>query len=199
LFFSIFEAIAAVLPTLASLIECAGLDGFLTEEMGLTVSAKFLFIQNPCVSLRNIANTHYTSNHLSQLFAPSEEALAGTDVDALCADPETLTEILSYHVVPAVLPSTQIPSGKSYVKSAQGSSISLYLSKPGTDAASLMVDHAMVVSMDVGANNGMIHVIDSILTVPVASKGKSWTKSKSAYKGKGKGRRYEGKSSKSRR
>lgn len=38
LFSSIYRASATVLPTLARLVECAGLQEFLSNEIGLTVS-----------------------------------------------------------------------------------------------------------------------------------------------------------------
>ena len=100
-----------------------------------------------------------------------EEALAALNPDELCADPDTLKEILLYHVVPGVLPSIQIAEGTSTVDTLQGSPVMLTFSHPGTDAEILQVNGATVVSADVGTNNGIIHVIDEVLEVPMPSKG----------------------------
>lgn len=101
-----------------------------------------------------------------QVFAPNEAAFSGFDIDALCSTPEALREILLYHVVQEVLPSIQIPEGSSKVKSLQGSYI--YMIYESLDLAEdiLFVNSAIVTNIDVGSNNGLIHVIDSVLEIP---------------------------------
>ena len=105
------------------------------------------------------------------MFAPSEEALTALNRDELCADPDTLKEILLYHVVPGVLPSIQLYEGLSYAETLQGSLVTLTFTDPGTEKEILKVNDAMVVSIDVGTNNGIIHVIDEVLQIPMPSKG----------------------------
>lgn len=41
LYFSLYDAVSGVLPTLAELIECAELDDFLANKVGYTVRAEF--------------------------------------------------------------------------------------------------------------------------------------------------------------
>jgi uncharacterized surface protein with fasciclin (FAS1) repeats len=82
------------------------------------------------------------------VFAPTDEAFAKVpkaDLDALLKDKAKLTAVLTYHVVP----------GK--VKSVQGSELTI-----GT-AGGVTVDIAKVVAADVAADNGVIHVIDTVL------------------------------------
>ena len=93
-------------------------------------------------------------------------------MDELCEDPDNLVKLLAYHVVPGVVPSSQLPSGKSYFETLLGKDIMLDFTMPGTDEQLLTVNEdATVITIDVGTNNGMIHVIDSVLEVPAYSKG----------------------------
>ena len=122
--------------------------------------------------LSSIGNSSsYGTLLASQLFAPSEDAFAGLSVEDLCAEKALLTEILTYHVIPTVLPSPHIPSGTTYVKTIQGSFLTLHSTDLGTDEAVLKVNDATVISADVGTNNGMIHVIDGVLEPPMGHKG----------------------------
>ena len=102
------------------------------------------------------------------VFAPTDEAFAalpdGT-VEALL-QPENrdrLTAILTYHVVPGRVTAAQAArlSGAATVNGQR-----LAISQRGS---SLRIDDATVVSADVGASNGVIHVIDSVLLPEEAS------------------------------
>jgi len=95
------------------------------------------------------------------VFAPSDEAFAklpaGT-VESLL-EPENkskLTAILTYHVVPGKVLSTDVKPGR--VETLEGSTI-LVSKKKGV----LMVDQAKIVATDVTASNGVIHVIDEVI------------------------------------
>ena len=98
------------------------------------------------------------------LFAPSDEAFAklpaGT-VESLLADPAKLTDVLTYHVVPG------------RVTAADAAAISSAPTVQGTDLpiaanGSVQVGDAHVVSADIEATNGVIHVIDRVL-LPAAA------------------------------
>lgn len=99
------------------------------------------------------------------VFAPTDEAFAalpeGT-LDQLLKpeNKEALTEILTYHVVEGAVPSTEIESGA--VPTVEGEDLNV-----AVDANGVMVnDTAAVVQPDVTADNGVIHVIDSVLLPP---------------------------------
>ncbi len=92
------------------------------------------------------------------VFAPTDEAFAKVpkaDLDALLQDKAKLTSVLTYHVVPGKVLSKDIKPGK--VKTVQGSELTI-----GTTGG-VTVDAAKVTAADIQADNGVIHVIDSVL------------------------------------
>lgn len=94
------------------------------------------------------------------VFAPTDEAFAklpaGT-VAALLKDKEKLTKILLYHVVSGNVLAKDVVKLNS-AKTVQGSSVKITV-KDGK----VMVDNANVIKADIGATNGTIHVIDSVI------------------------------------
>ena len=92
------------------------------------------------------------------VFAPTDEAFAKVpkaDLDALLKDKAKLTAVLTYHVVPGTVLSKDIKPGK--VKTVQGSELTIATS------GGVTVDGAKVTAADVVADNGVIHVIDTVL------------------------------------
>ncbi len=92
------------------------------------------------------------------VFAPSDDAFAKipkADLDALLKDKAKLTAVLTYHVVPAKVMAKDVKAGK--VKTVQGSELTLATS------GGVMVDNAKVVKTDIVADNGVIHVIDTVV------------------------------------
>ena len=92
-------------------------------------------------------------------FAPTDEAFAklpaGT-LEALLADKEKLTAVLTYHVVPGTVMAKDVMKITS-AKTVQGSELSIDTSN------GVVVDNAKVIKADVMASNGVIHVIDTVL------------------------------------
>jgi uncharacterized surface protein with fasciclin (FAS1) repeats len=92
------------------------------------------------------------------VFAPTDEAFAKVpkaDLDALLKDKAKLTAVLTYHVVPGKVMAADVKAGK--VKTVQGSEITV------TTMGGVKVDAANVVKTDIAADNGVIHVIDSVI------------------------------------
>lgn len=93
------------------------------------------------------------------VFAPTDEAFAklpkGT-VEALLADKEKLTAVLTYHVVSGKYMAADVVS-QSSLKTVQGQSVSINTSH------GVKVDSANVVKTDIATTNGVIHVIDSVI------------------------------------
>ena len=92
------------------------------------------------------------------VFAPTDEAFAKipkADLDALLKDKAKLSAVLTYHVVSGKVMAKDVKAGK--VKTVQGSELML-----GTTGG-VTVDAAKVVQADIVADNGVIHVIDSVL------------------------------------
>ena len=92
------------------------------------------------------------------VFAPTDAAFAKVpkaQLDALLADKEKLTAVLTYHVVPGSVMAKDVKAGQ--VKTVQGSPLTI-----STDGG-VKVDQARVVKTDIVADNGVIHVIDSVV------------------------------------
>jgi len=100
------------------------------------------------------------------VFAPTDDAFAllGTDtINSLLADVPTLTNILTYHVIgdQAVGSATAISLDGSDVEMLNGDTVSVSV-QDGT----LYLNDSAVIVPDVVATNGVIHVIDAVLTPP---------------------------------
>lgn len=99
------------------------------------------------------------------VFAPTDAAFAELPQDAVQdllkpENREVLLKILTYHVVPRQVLSSELKSGE--VKSVEGGPISIKVDgKKG-----VMVNDAKVVKADVKATNGVIHVIDKVILPP---------------------------------
>jgi uncharacterized surface protein with fasciclin (FAS1) repeats len=93
------------------------------------------------------------------VFAPSDEAFAqlpdGT-VDSLLAEPDKLAEVLTYHVVPGRVTAADVV-GLATAPTVQGEALAVSVD------GSIHVDGARVISADVEASNGIIHVVDRVL------------------------------------
>ncbi len=99
------------------------------------------------------------------VFAPTDDAFAllGTDtIDALLADTDTLSNILTYHVISGeVNAEAAVGAAGSRVEMVNGDFVGLSL-----DGDSLLVNTATVVTTDIQTDNGIIHVIDAVLMPP---------------------------------
>jgi len=92
------------------------------------------------------------------VFAPTDEAFAKipkADLEALLKDKAKLTSILTYHVVSGKVMAADVKAGK--VKTVQGSELTV------STSMGVMVDNAKVIKTDIAADNGVIHVIDSVI------------------------------------
>ena len=97
------------------------------------------------------------------VFAPTDEAFAALPeglLDTVLADQELLTSILTYHVVPGAVLAADVVTLDS-ATTVQGEDVQITV-----DGDSVMVDAATVVTTDIEASNGVIHVIDSVLLPP---------------------------------
>jgi len=96
------------------------------------------------------------------VFAPTDEAFAklpaGTVEDLLKPEnKDKLVAVLTYHVVPGKVMSSDIAGKKADVASVQGDTIAVDATK------GVKVDDANVVTADIETSNGVIHVIDSVI------------------------------------
>ncbi len=92
------------------------------------------------------------------VFAPTDAAFAKIpkqDLDALLADKAKLAAVLTYHVVPGKVMSKDVKAGM--VKTVEGSSLTV------STMGGVKVDNANVTAVDIVADNGVIHVIDTVV------------------------------------
>lgn len=129
---------AGTFNTLLAAAEAAGLAGALADGQNLTV------------------------------FAPTDEAFealpAGT-VESLL-EPENrdqLAAILSYHVLPRELASNQLPGRTIHIRTIKSGGDTLLAIEKNGQTGAVVVDGANVVSADIRADNGIIHVIDAVM------------------------------------
>jgi len=119
--------------TLAAALEAAGLVGVLQGDGPFTV------------------------------FAPTDDAFAklpdGT-VEALLADKDALTRVLTYHVVAGRVTSDQV------VGLTQAETVAGVMAPIEVRDGAVYVAGAKVVTTDVQASNGVIHIIDTVMLPP---------------------------------
>ena len=128
------------LSTLAALVDGADLGGVLRDTSG-TVT----------------------------LFAPSDAAFAAVPagaLDALRADPAALRRVLLAHTLPTRLPAADVFAEIAFESSA-GPEITVDADDRGVTAAG-PGGAGRVVTADLDAANGVVHVVDAVLALPDA-------------------------------
>lgn len=129
---SVFDIIAAseVHTVLEDLVVLAGLDGTLTNDGAWTV------------------------------FAPTDAAVAALPsfvVDYLLANPEALTDVLTYHVAADSVTSDMLSDGMT-IDMINGQTATISISTDG-----IFINDAEIVIADLIAENGVVHVIDAVI------------------------------------
>jgi uncharacterized surface protein with fasciclin (FAS1) repeats len=97
------------------------------------------------------------------VFAPSDEAfksMPAATLDKLTKDPEHLKSVLNYHVLPGLSKAADF-DGSKQIATVNGAKVTV--SKAGDF---LTVDDALVTKADMATGNGVVHVIDRLLTPP---------------------------------
>ncbi|MDC0600696.1 fasciclin domain-containing protein, partial [Flavobacteriales bacterium] len=98
------------------------------------------------------------------VFAPTDAAIAALPagaLEALLADPTgALAEVLLYHVVGAAALSTDLSDGQ-LIATLQGGDVEVSI-----DGMGVMINDANVIVADLVADNGVVHVIDAVLSLP---------------------------------
>lgn len=103
------------------------------------------------------------------VFAPTDEAFAalpeGTVADLLKPENKAkLASILTYHVVPGKVMSTDL-AGEMSVPTAQGEDVSIVVADAG-----VTINGANITAVDIVTSNGVIHVIDAVILPAEAGK-----------------------------
>jgi uncharacterized surface protein with fasciclin (FAS1) repeats len=93
------------------------------------------------------------------VFAPTDDAFAKIpqdQLDALLADKDQLTAVLTYHVVPGKVMAADV-IGLDSATTVQGGALEI------DTADGVKIGEATVIQTDIEASNGVIHVIDTVL------------------------------------
>lgn len=101
------------------------------------------------------------------VFAPTDAAFAALPAGTveLLLQPENkarLVAVLTAHVLPRELASNQLPGRKIHVKTLNGD-VRLSVAKSASGVAVCASNCARVAAADIAADNGVIHVIDTVL------------------------------------
>ncbi len=100
------------------------------------------------------------------VFAPTDQAFAALPAATLqqLQQPEnrdTLIKILSYHVVPGAVTSSQLSAGE--LRTSEQSPVNIQIDRANNQ---ISVNNARVIQADVQASNGVIHAINQVLVPP---------------------------------
>ena len=140
-----------------------------TPAVNLAMTASATTIHTSLVAALTAANLVDTLSGTDNytVFAPTDAAFAAAGIDLATFDTAeeiaVLTDILLYHVVAGTTLSTDLADGTNTVTAANGDSLDIVVSASGV---SVGASAAAVVLADVPASNGVIHVIDAVLTPP---------------------------------
>jgi uncharacterized surface protein with fasciclin (FAS1) repeats len=104
------------------------------------------------------------------VFAPTNDAFSkvpAAQLQALLADKSALTNVLTYHVLSGLVPSTALqPSQEVTALNSEPFTITLADGKATiTDGAGNTID---IVRTDIKATNGVIHLIDAVMSPPAS-------------------------------
>lgn len=118
---------------------------------------------NKLVATAGLGDVLIGSNPVT-VFAPSDEAfkaVPAATLDKLAKDPAALKSLLQHHILPGSVKSGAIQAGSAPVATLAGTKLAV--SKAGDFVT---VEDALVVKADLAAGNGVVHVIDRVLTPP---------------------------------
>lgn len=99
------------------------------------------------------------------VFAPTNAAFAKVPkatLNKLAHNKKLLAEVLEYHVVKGALTAAQIEK-KTSLKTLEGASVTV-----NVKSESVYINQAKVITPNLKASNGIVHVINSVLTPPAA-------------------------------
>jgi uncharacterized surface protein with fasciclin (FAS1) repeats/copper(I)-binding protein len=106
------------------------------------------------------------------VFAPTDVAFAaaldalGLTAEELLADTELLTSVLTYHVVEGTVTSDMLEDGME-VTTVNGATLTVNVGEDGVTLTDANGSTYSVVTPDVMASNGVVHVIDGVLLPPM--------------------------------
>ncbi len=146
----ILHSINAVLLPVQTVVDVALNNGFTTLATAVITAELLPALSNPLATLT--------------VFAPTNEAFTalagalGTDINGLLALPD-LADVLTYHVLGTEVPSSAVTNGAIVQPLSTLNTLKLTVTSTG----SVFVNQAQVILADVGADNGVVHVINAVV------------------------------------
>ena len=158
--YKITQAMTVGLFTLAlSMFAAAGHHGMKKDIVDTAVAAGDFNTLVTAVEAAGLVETLKGEGPFT-VFAPTDAAFAKVPTDtlnALLADKAALANVLTYHVVAGKVMAADVVKLTS-AETVQGQAVSIEV-KDGK----VYVDGAQVVTTDIKASNGVIHVIDAVI------------------------------------
>jgi uncharacterized surface protein with fasciclin (FAS1) repeats len=141
-----------------------GADDQKSDIVDLAVSTDFLSTLVAAVKAGGLVETLKGDGPFT-VFAPTNDAFAALPEGTLdfLLKPENkdkLVEILTYHVVPGKVMSTDLQDGMK-AATVEGNDIMVHISDSG-----VKINEANVAAADIMASNGVVHVIDKVILPP---------------------------------
>jgi len=136
-----------------------------SDIVDLAVSTEFLSTLVAAVKAGDLVETLKSDGPFT-VFAPTNDAFSalpeGTLESLLMPEnKDKLVDILTYHVVPGKVKSTDLNDGMK-AKTVQGSKIEVDISESG-----VKINNASITAADIEASNGVVHVIDKVILPPM--------------------------------
>ena len=158
--YKISQAMTVGLFTLAlSMFAAAGHHGMKKDIVDTAVAAGDFNTLVTAVKAAGLVETLKGEGPFT-VFAPTDAAFAKVPTDtlnALLADKAALANVLTYHVVAGKVMAADVVKLSS-AETVQGQAVSIEV-KDGK----VYVDGAQVVTTDIKASNGVVHVIDAVI------------------------------------
>ncbi|WP_156312402.1 fasciclin domain-containing protein [Marinagarivorans algicola] len=126
-------------------------ERFDSLELALTTTGLDAALDNP--------DATYT------VFAPTDDAFEklGETLNTLLSDPDTLSNILQYHVIDGATVNANTAVGLAGNTQEMLNKNNIAITLQGDD---LYINNAKVIITDIAASNGIIHAIDTVITPP---------------------------------
>jgi uncharacterized surface protein with fasciclin (FAS1) repeats len=155
---------AVAVATLISLTACANSPVASTPATVALAAAQTpeLSTFQQLVAQAGLTDTLNGSGPLT-VFAPSDaafKALPAATMDKLSKDPALLKSVLTFHIVPGAIQSSDIKENTQFT-TLQGTKVTV--SKAGDF---ITIEDGLVTTANLPAGNGVVHVIDSVLMPP---------------------------------
>jgi uncharacterized surface protein with fasciclin (FAS1) repeats len=146
-----------LLPPIGNIVQVASADTTFSFLVAAVVRAS--------AGSTNVAAV-LSSGGIFTVFAPTNNAFRAAGfatIEAInAADPNTLTSILTYHVIPGRVFSSDLTQGAQPV-TVNGEKVTISLSSGATVKGNSNATASNIVATNIMATNGVVHVIDQVL------------------------------------